>query len=209
MDQRHTTRRQTTRPHSARRRSSATALAVVLAAGLFAGCSADGEDSTAEVDYVDAVAKEWQRTKGSGVTEAQARCWGQKVVDRVGIDRVRRTGLPSDFGSQSVDLDFPQLGLDAAEASAVYDDFGACGADLAADRARVVDTIGLPDELAGCMADGISEETMAKFFRTSLESGQKQASETMLQDEALESAMMGCVDALDPATKDLLAETTE
>lgn len=190
-------------------RSGASVLAVVLAGALLVGCSAEGEDDGADLDYVDAVASAWSRVDDTQVSEAQARCWGQKIVDRVGLDRVRSTGLPVDFGAQSVAFHFPALALTAAEAQGVHDDFGTCGADLGGDRDLLVAEIGLPEQMTACVAEGIDDATMEEFLLDTLENGGEQAATSEETLAGLEKAMAGCISDLDPELQELLAETAE
>lgn len=175
-------------------RRTGVGAALLLGAATLTACGG-GEDSDSPEAYADAVASAWSRAQDTQVSQDQARCWGERVVDRFGVERVRAAGTPAEFGSQSVDLDLSELNLSQAEAQAVYDDFASCGGDLARDKDLLVKDLGLPEKMQGCVSDALDERVMKSFFVHALQDGKDKAAANIGQD-GLQPALEKCVEAM-------------
>jgi hypothetical protein len=170
-----------------------TALTVLLAGGLLAACGSDAESAPDEAEYVEAVASAWEHTKDTKVSDAQARCWGQKMVNKLGINRVSSVGTPVEFGRRTVDLDLKELNLNKTDAQEIYDDFLSCGGNLSHDTDKILGELGLSDSMNDCVADSLDGEVMKNFFVVSVQEGNDAAAASLSEDEGLQEALTTCV----------------
>lgn len=158
-----------------------------IAALVLAACSG-GDGSSAEAKpYVDAMVQ--SMTEGEdAMPEDDARCFSEKFVDVVGMDRVKAAGEPEDFGSDAGSLDFDELELTRDEAGDMYDALVDCGQDP---KEQVLD--GLEDdnvsaEAKACVEDLVTDDLMREAMIAGILG--EEDNEKALE---LSSGMMQCV----------------
>ncbi len=135
---------------------------LVLAVGLLvAACGGGGEDAAA---LSDAIADSLMENAGDDTTfeREQAECFGDEVVDRMGVDRLVAVGLSVEDienGADPGSVDLSDEDIDAMTgAITACIDFGQLVVDgLAAE-------IALSDESASCLVDGINEADFLGSF---------------------------------------------
>ena len=188
-----------------RLRGTAALAAALLGATALGACGSDAKNNESPTAYAEAVASAWKQAKDTQVSEAQARCWGEKVVDRLGVDRVKVAGSPVEFGSKSVDLDFTALNLSQDEAQGVHDDFASCGGDLSRDKDLLVQDLGLPAEMQTCVSNALDDSVMKSFFINALLDGKDRAAANIGED-GLQPALEKCVDAMSAELTESLSD---
>lgn len=173
--------------------------AVLLSASVLQGCGGD-EPAAASYDgdaYVEGIVTAWKNEEVVKISDAQTRCWGGKLLGRLGIDRIQSMGTPDQFGRATVAFDLSSMKLSKTEAQGVYDDFTSCGGNTKRDARKFVGTMGFPDNLNDCLVDVVQDTMMEDFVVTSLQLGQNEAT-AALDSEATESGLGECVDVLTP-----------
>jgi hypothetical protein len=120
---------------------------------------------------------------GVGLSEDEARCVGNKIIDDLGLERLTSKGLSvDDFGNG----DFADLDLTDGEATAVYDTFGDCGVDL---YERMLAALG-----TGGSADCLESHISAEQLRTAMIKG-FQSSGDLDANDPLNKAFDACISA--------------
>jgi len=155
----------------------------------------EGDLSSEEQEFVDAAMAEYDAEEAAPLTEDDARCIVQSMVESVGVDRLDELGItPEQFGSQD-DAPFPE-GLTEEEANGVVDGFEGC-IDLSGlflDGMAEDET--LSAEAKECLADAFDEDTIRRIFVTMLTEGE----DALEQDEDLMAEFLGifseCPEAL-------------
>lgn len=189
-------------------RPRATAVLTALLAGVvLTACGGDVEEAApaSARQYVEAVASAWGKAGDTKVSEEQARCWGDKLVDRLGVDRIAEVGPPTEFGRRTVDLDLAELNLSQNEAQEVYDYFDSCGGNLSRDTDKLVGELGLPEETSECIGKSLDGKVMEQFFVTSLQEGKEEGAAAVSGD-GLERALADCLSTLDSELLDAASQ---
>lgn len=187
-------------------------LAAVFAAALLVSCSGDGDDDadeptaasapTVSLDkdaqpYADAIA-EASRTGQFGLDEEQSECFGDQVVDQVGVTKLKSGGKPAQVGQEFDDYELVSLGLTQDEGGAVYDSLGTCGYDMRANLLGELLAGEKDEQTRACIEDAVAEERLREFVVTMMNSGQ-QAAESSRPWQDLEVALSACEPTPEPA----------
>lgn len=176
------------------RSRAAVTVSVLLAGSVLAACGGDEPEAAPDASsYVEAMASAWKNAEDTKVSDAQARCWGQKMVDRLGITRLAQVGTSQEFGRATVALDLAELKLNSMDAEAVYEDFRSCGGNLGRDKAAFLGGLGLNESITDCVGDSMDESIMKRFFVTSVTDSSAAAAELFMEDEKFTSAVEQCV----------------
>lgn len=176
------------------RSRAAVTVSVLLAGSVLAGCG--GDEPAAGPDpasYIEATAAAWKNAEDTKVSDAQARCWGKKMVDRLGITRIAQVGTAQEFGRATVELSLGELKLNSMDAEAVYDDFRSCGGNLGRDKEAFLGGLGLNESITQCVGDSMDESIMKRFFVTSVTDSSAAAAELFMEDEKFSTAVEQCV----------------
>lgn len=184
------------------------AAALVSAAVLtLTGCGGGGgaADTDPETPYVDAITRTW--SQAPGVDAAQARCWGNKFVDTVGLERLRNIGSANQFAETVVGLDYTPLGLTRSEGEEVYAHFTTCGMDL---LDSVVDSISAEEDLSGdvraCIGEQVDDAAVRDFIVGSMVGGEQATEEALEGPDGFGAALLTCAYGID--MEQLLEEET-
>ena len=129
------------------------------AALVLTACGGDGSSAEAK-PYVDAMVASMTESDDAEIPEDDARCFSEKFIDIVGIDRVKKAGDPDDFASGAGDMDFEDLELTRDEAGKVYDSLGDCGQDPKEQVLAGLDDEDVPAEAKTCVEDLVSDDLM-------------------------------------------------
>lgn len=182
----------------------AVVLVPVTALVLSACGGGDDADADPKKPYVDSLTTTWAQSPG--VSKPEARCWSNKFVDTVGVERLQNIGTANQFAQTVVGLDYTALGLTRGEGEEVYDHFTTCGMDLLDSMIdAVAEAEELPAEARGCIADRVEDSEVREFMVTSMVGGSEAATEEV---ESVTSALLECAFGVD--MQDLLdAENAE
>lgn len=128
---------------------------------------AGGESSTpdsvggdaSEADYVAAFATLLAQF-GDTVTDQQATCLGERWTETVGVDRMASADITPD-GISSNEVNFGDLGLEAADADAMAEAIVGCDVDIAG---VVITMNGADADSAACVRKKVPAEALARGF---------------------------------------------
>lgn len=181
-----------------------TAALVPVVALVLAACGGGDEESapTSKGAYVDAMTSTWSQNEQ--ISEAQARCWSNKFVDTVGMERLRNHGAASTVAVTVGRLDYTALGFTQKEGNEVFDHFTDCGMDL---RSTVVEGFlgadEVPAEARACITERLDDARVRDFTVTMMVQGQEEAESGMeadLQDpESMGAVVVECAYGIDVA----------
>lgn len=158
------------------------------------------KDSSAPVDpaqpYVDAIAASWAGTEGIGAEAS--RCWSEKFVDTVGVERLVEVGPPGEFAQTVAGLDYTALDLSRVEGETVHDHFTTCGMDVSG---SILDTFAqeetFPAEARSCIDRGVDDAMMRDFVITSMVEGAEQAANS---PDGMVAVVFSCAYGIDMET---------
>lgn len=136
------------------------------AAALVLTACSGGDGSSAEAEpYVDAMTESLAGVEDGGFSEEDARCFSEKFIDVVGLDRVEDAGEPEDFGSDAGNLEFAALDLTRDEANSIYDNYKDCGQDpMKRMQEDLADDDEMSPEAKACVEDLVTEDRMREVF---------------------------------------------
>lgn len=180
-----------------RRRVRSFLLVPVTLAVLLAGCGGSGSGSEGKSDeakpYVDAMATSMAEEKDSPFDEEQSRCFSERLVDVVGIDKVKAAGTPEDFAGKGDDLEFDHLDISREQGEEIYANFDECGVDLRETMmAEMAEDDTVDAETKACLDEAVTEERLEDFFVTIMVEGEERAEESEGGNE-LVGEMMSCM----------------
>lgn len=127
--------------------------------------------------YVDALTRSLQGAD-SPLDATQARCFSERFIDVVGLDRVKRSGSAEDFGRRG--MEFTALDLSRGEGDAIFDNFGACGVDI---RQALLDELsagGLEPGAERCLRQQTTDQHVRDFFVVMMVEGPEQGARSDL-----------------------------
>lgn len=144
--------------------------ALVAGALLLAACGDDdaGSASSADAEYVEAMAASMQEDEDLPFDEADVDCLSKEFVGALGgAERLEADGIEPDDLRDDSGLDELGLELGRDEAEGIAAAFGTCDVSLAE---LVLDEAGteVPDEVRECVEENLDEEVLAQFFATVL-----------------------------------------
>ena len=162
---------------------------------LAAACSDDGGEEQSE-SYADAIAERFDPTPDRPTGQV-GRCFAEQVVEYLGAERLVALGSPDEVAMLLVD-DEAALGLTAAEADDIAEEFVDCGPDISRGvAADLLDDYGVDQiEQPGCLA-AAGRPLAVAFFATAF-GGDASAPTAFSTSEAAMIAgdLMGCGDRL-------------
>ena len=152
-----------------------------------ASCGDDSDSggvsiSSEEQPYVDALVKNLSK-KGTGsddipVSKAQSECLAPRWVDTIGVERFTKAGVkPADIAKDSDQMDFEGITFTEAEATRMYDAFGACDVNL---RELLMKSMTEDEEVSPaakkCMEGVLTDDAIRKLMIMGLTGQDKAAS---------------------------------
>ena len=149
-------------------RSVSVIMALLVAAPLTA-CSNDGADLGPYIDAVAANLAKPPKDDGPPLSEEQARCAAESVIDAIDEDIITGFGTPEALVAASED-NLASLNLDDATLDVIASDFVACvgGVQFMLD---FLTEVGVSDEQVSCVRDSITDDEMVRQVRADLAGG--------------------------------------
>lgn len=160
------------------------ATGVLILAVLVAACGGGGDSDLSEEEqaFADLIAAQMVDDPDDVATEAEAQCYGEAVVADMGLDRLVAVGLDQaaiESGTGPDDVELADEDVDALVDSMMECvDFGAFFTASLVEGGEG----GVSEESAGCIADGISDESIEAAARAGIEGDEL--------DDSLEQAFL-------------------
>lgn len=205
-----------------------TSLVAVCAAALLVSCGGEGDEAadtaTPRVDASKSVEAEPDKGGEDGdeaaapdsvepyaeaiatsvtggqfsMEEGASQCFGEGVVEEVGLDKLRSKGSPQEIGAEFQDFDLVSLDLAQADGEAVYDKLGGCGYDMRGDLLEsLVQGEQVDARTKACIEDAVQEERLRAFMVTMMTKGLEAGQKSKPWKE-LEAALIACEPAPAP-----------
>lgn len=115
--------------------------------------------------YIDALAAELIGTDRPLLTQDEATCISGAYVDAIGLDQLQGAGItPKDFADAEGSGFGDRLVLTPDTANEVYDQFAACGIDLAEVVKRMAGEEGLTPTQSDCIDQIVTDENLRNAF---------------------------------------------
>ena len=180
-------------------------MVVLIAAGALAlgACGGDDDDtsgpdgdvSTEEQPYVDAIAGQFRSGDDSEMQllGEQADCVAPRWVDTIGVDTFEEHDVtPEDITDPDED-ELTTLGLDEDQGNELYDAFEACDVDV---PALLIDSLGTDDELdeetRSCLADALDGDLVRSLMVAVVTKGDAALTEDSDLSDDFTAAITGC-----------------
>lgn len=144
--------------------------------------------------YVDAMVKSLQDDPdGMQVTDEQAECISSRMVDTIGLDRMKAAGMtPAHLADPDNALEFDTLSLSEKDANKLYDHFGGCGINLQEEMMKSMSEEGdMTPAAKACFETALSEENLRTLMVTMMLKGEDAAENDPAMGPVM-GAIMGC-----------------
>lgn len=169
-------------------RNSVLAVAALGAALSLSACGGGNAEETQAKEAISASLLESQDDTFE-VSESEADCVGEGMVDKIGVDKLKEYGMVSEDASASEGLDAPMTMSDADGQSAA-DVMSDCLNIKEAMMTSLSEDMGEGDEaVVTCMDESLDDETLNAFIKT-IFTGDQEGAQAALVTEELMSCML-------------------
>lgn len=144
--------------------------------------------------YVDALVASMEGDDDFPLADGQAECFSSRLVDTIGVDRLRAAGITPEMMADDDDssLEFTELGLSEAEGNKIYDGFGDCGVDVrAAMLASFAEDEDMTPAIQACLEGVFTDQNLRTLMVFTMISGDD-ALENNAAVAPIMGGMMGC-----------------
>lgn len=159
---------------------------LVLALGAAACSDSDGGAGAASSgkgkEYAEALATSLTED-GSPISESDARCTADGMVDAIGVDQLEEVGPPEDFAAGDGAVD--DLELSEAEATGVYQAIDDCMG--AKDFVLSSFAADMSDEAVACVDENLSDELVKDFFVSMFQGQEELQANSELMSEMMDA----------------------